>query len=178
MNDEPRIDPQTVQLLYSLWDASLPGRERVLAWNTAPQKEEALSREDAPDVQQLLGYFDRIGHLVQRGVFPEGFVEEFFGKEILRCHGRLEQMLASMRTQRADPSYLGFTDQLVARCRNRWPEYTPKYYSKESGGPGSCETQNDAVATVRGPKFFQYDGASMRLTAKIKKGDPADYGIE
>lgn len=136
MSDEHPIDPQTIQLLYSLWDGSLPGRERVLAWDAPLQKEESLSREESPDIQQLLRYLNRIGHLVQKSVFPESFVEEFFGKEIIRCHERLEQMLTSMRTQRADPSYLEFIDQLVDRCKKCWPNYTPQYFPKASGGPG------------------------------------------
>lgn len=136
MSDEHRIDPQIIQLLYSLWDGSQSGRERVLGWDAAPQKEDSLSREDSQDIEQLLRDLNRIGHLVQNGVFPENFVEEFFGKEILCCHGRLEPLVASMRAQRADAGYLEFIDRLVARCKIRWPDYTPRYHPKTSGGPG------------------------------------------
>ena len=137
MNDST-VDPRAVQLLYQLWDGALEGRERVLAWDAPVQKEDALSREDAPDIQQLLRNLNRIGHLLARGVLPEGFAEEIFGKEILLCHGRLEPLLASMRQQREDPGYLEFVDQLAARCKSRWPDFTPKYADpgKSSGRPG------------------------------------------
>jgi hypothetical protein len=136
MSDTEPIDAQAIQFLYSLWDASLPGRQRVLAWETPPKVEASLSQEESPDIQQLLRYLNRIGHLVEKALFPAGFVEEFFGKEILRCHTRLEPLLSSSRTQRDDPSYLEFIDRLADRCKQRWPNYTPTYYPKASTGAG------------------------------------------
>jgi len=136
MSEKDSVDAGTIQFLYSLWDATLPGRDRVLAWKIVPENEESIPRAEIVNIQLLLRYFNRIGHLVEREILPKDFVEEFFGREILRSCARLVKLLASARQGRDDPNYLEFIDRLADRCKKRWPNYVPKYYPKAPGTMG------------------------------------------
>lgn len=131
-NDRKDINPISIQLLYQLWDQTVTGRERILAWQTVPQEESSISSAEVADVQLTLRNFARIGHLVERDVIPPDFVEEYFGKEIIRCHARLKPLVAAMRKRRGEDDYASL-DALVARCGKRWPGYQPQYSQADAG---------------------------------------------
>ena len=133
---EKKISAETIQLLYGLWDSSLSGREIVLKWDSNNRTLETLSREESHEVLLLLRYMNRIGHLIEEEIFNKEFVTRFFGKEILRCYGRLENLILSARENREDPDYLEFIDKLVSHCKDQWPNYKPKYYQAPQGGLG------------------------------------------
>ena len=136
MSSPSEPNAATIQFLYSLWDSTYDGREAVLSWESPPQTESAITRADLPGVLRLLWHLNRIGHLLGRGFFPEGFVEEFFGKEILRCDAQLKAIVESLRVSREDPQYLEYIDSLVDSCKARWPRYAPIFYAKATSKAG------------------------------------------
>ena len=134
---EPRatIDGNLIRLFYDLWEAGLPGREYLVS-SEIPDSFDRLARSSAADVSRTLRYLNRLGHLIVRGPLDGEFVASLVGKEVIRTMTRALPLLQDMRNKRSDPDYLEYVDRLMEICRQKYPDYEPKYPSEERRGVG------------------------------------------
>ena len=120
------VSPEMIRLVYDLWEACVPGHEYVME-SDLPSSLDKLPRSEWGDVIRTLRNMNRLGHLMAMGSLPPEFLTSLAGKEIIDTVVKLKPLLDDERTRRSDPAYLEFVDQLLAACRERYPDYEPKY---------------------------------------------------
>ncbi|MEA2642744.1 MAG: hypothetical protein QOF51_4138 [Chloroflexota bacterium] len=124
------VDGNLIRLFYDLWDDTRVGREYLVA-NEPQEQVDKVARPHLREVHDAMASFDRIGHLIERGVLDEDFVTSLVGREIIRVGGRMQPFIADERTKRKDPSAFLFAEELINRSRKAFPTYEPVYAEEE-----------------------------------------------
>ena len=127
--------PEIIRLFYELWEATLTGREYILAADPLDSFDK-VPRSEAPDVQRVLRYLNRLGHLIAHGVLDAEFASSLVGKEVIRTLTRMKPALNEARSKRSDPRYLEYLDTLLKVCQDAYPDFEPRYYEGERRGLG------------------------------------------
>jgi hypothetical protein len=122
--------PEIIRLFYELWEATLPGREYILAAESLESLDK-VPRSEAANVQRALRHLNRLGHLIAKGVLDAQFAASLIGREVIRTVVKLQPALEEARSRRADPQYMEFVDALLQACREAFPDYEPRYYAEE-----------------------------------------------